>query len=521
MNSSARTQEFDARLSPLRTKGTILLETLDEERSITPVLEEICESVDILARFGHNFSVLIVDDSSDNSIREISARCAEQWSIEISVLKGSGSGLGAAISQGLRYAIDELQCEVVVNLDADGQHDARQIPDLLRIHLATNADLTIGSRWIRGGEAYGLGLFRTSISKLSSFLLRISSVPWSIKDPTTSFRVYSKSTVAHCLRETMGYDGYAFIPMIAAVASAMKFKIVEVPIRFRPRIAGISKLKAKQMKDAIRDLPRIRARKTMIARRESFPFAGVEPIEGITNFDGYQATSVLEHLASSPRTARRWCGLFLSDLGPRVLEVGAGLGQNTRVMAESGAHVTALEPDTQLFTQLSSEFSSEASVSVSNSSVLNLTEDQMSARFTSAVYVNVLEHIEDDESELRLVSRVLEPGGKVIIFSPALPFLYSSLDGTSCHYRRYTRREIRALLVRSGFEVERLEYHDQFGAFLYWLTYRLLKIRSAESSSVFLYDNVVLPISTVITRILGKRVIGKNILAIGRVSSTS
>jgi 2-polyprenyl-3-methyl-5-hydroxy-6-metoxy-1,4-benzoquinol methylase len=521
VDRSVPTQRLDAGLSPLRTKGAILLETLDEERSITPVLEEICESIDVLARFGHSFSVLIVDDSSDTSIREISARCAQQWSIEISVLQGTGRGLGAAISQGLRHAIDKLQCEVVVNLDADGQHDARQIPDLLRIHLATNADLTIGSRWIRGGEAYGLGLLRTSISKLSSFLLRSTSVPWSIKDPTTSFRVYSKSAVSRCLRETLGYDGYAFIPMIAAVASAMGLKIVEVPIRFRPRIAGISKLKAKQMKDAIRDLPRIRARKKMIARRELFPFVGVKPIDGITHFDGYQATTVLEHLASSPRTARRWCGLFLSDLGPRVLEVGAGLGQNTRVMAKSGAHVTALEPDTQLFARLASDLDSDSAISVSNSSILNLIQDPPTAKFTSAVYINVLEHIEDDESELRQLSRILEPGGKVIIFSPALPFLYSSLDGNSSHYRRYTRREIGALLVRSGFEVERLEYHDQFGAFLYWLTYRLLRIRSAESSSVFVYDNVVLPISSVITRILGNRVIGKNILAIGRVSLTS
>lgn len=509
-----------AELPPLRAKGAILLETLDEHLSISPVLEEICEAIDILHRFGHEFCILIVDDSRDDSISRIATRCQASWGVKISVLHGHGSGLGAAISLGLQYAVEELGCDLVVNLDADGQHDARQIPDLLRVHLATGAHITVGSRWIRGGQAYGLGVLRTLISKLSSLLLRVTSIPWGIKDPTTSFRVYDKQVIVRCIRESLGYDGYAFIPMIAAVASSMNLKIIEVPIRFRPRIAGISKLNAKQMKDAIRDLPRIRARRKMIERRQQFPFQRQSHDVGSCLPAEYQATAVLDHLAASERTAWRWCQLFKHDLGDSPLEVGAGLGQNTRALANAGFNVFALEPDQNLFARLSNSISENTKVEIKNSTTGELISSIENRRFSSAVYVNVLEHIEDDIAELKTVSGLLRPGGKVVVFSPALPILYATLDGDSSHFRRYTRRELRSVLERAGFVVERLEFYDQLGAILYWVTYRVFRVGSAAGKSVFLYDNVVLPISAFVTRIIGTKFPGKNLLAVGRLKES-
>lgn len=500
--------------------GVILLETLNEPRSIAPVLEEICEAIDVLHRFTHRFSILIIDDSDDDSVALIGRRCAAAWGIAIEVLKGRRRGLGSAIAMGLSHAVRELGADLVVNLDADGQHDARQIPDLLRIHCATDADLTIGSRWIRGGEAYGLGAIRTLISKSSSLLLRATSIPWSIKDPTTSFRVYSKKVIESSIRESLGYDGYAFIPMIAATASSMGFKIVEVPIKFRPRIAGISKLKARQMSDAIRDLPRIRARKKMIERRQVYPFMRGSNAPESFGESTYQATDVLEHLASSEKTARRWCKLFLNDLGDRPLEVGAGLGQNSRVIAGTGKDLTAIEPDRLLYARLSHNLSDSPRIKVINTDINGLINGQEDGKFTSAVYVNVLEHIDDDLGEIQSLSSVLAPGGRVVIFSPALPSLYSSLDGSSAHFRRYTRRELRSLLENSGFDVECLEYHDQLGAFLYWLMYRILRLKSAQSSSVFLYDNLVLPTSSALTRLFGTNLPGKNLLAVGVLRSS-
>ena len=84
--------------------------------------------------------------------------------------------MGAAIVLEMFHATGQMECDLVINLDADGQHDARQIPDLLRVHITPGADITIGSRWARGGRSSGLGVSRKINSRVSALALRATSV---------------------------------------------------------------------------------------------------------------------------------------------------------------------------------------------------------------------------------------------------------------------------------------------------------------------------------------------------------
>lgn len=393
----------------------------------------------------------------DDEITKIARQCSENWAIPIPLIHGPNRGLGAAITHGMFHATRQMGCDLVINLDADGQHDARQIPDLLRSHLASEADITIGSRWTRGGRSYGLGVSRTLVSRISALALRATSVPWRIKDPTTSFRIYSKNVVETCLRDTFGFNGFSFFGSIIAVAAANGKKVAEVPIHYRPRLAGKSKLRITQIAQAAKDLLRVRTGAKMVSRRKSYDFFAhhiSSPQDLTDGNDSYIATGILECLAADEKTAERIGRLYADDADSTILEVGGGLGQNTNFLSSSGRHVTVLEPDSELSASLKRRFETSTYVDVFHGDLHQYCDTtSMRQNFDSAVYINVLEHIDDDIAELVLVRSMLKEDGRVIIFVPALPNLYGTMDGQSAHYRRYSKRELTAVVHAAGLEV--------------------------------------------------------------------
>jgi 2-polyprenyl-3-methyl-5-hydroxy-6-metoxy-1,4-benzoquinol methylase len=231
----------------------------------------------------------------------------------------------------------------------------------------------------------------------------------------------------------------------------------------------------------------------------------------------YGGVDILAHLACSQKTAKRVVSLFSEYLGSRVLEVGGGLGQISDVLIDDDIDLVTLEPDAHLFGKLKEKYDQLSKPEVQNLTVEGLlVEGKLAAEFDSAIYVNVLEHIADDNSELVNVGKLLKTGGNVVIFSPALPILYGTMDGLSGHFRRYTKSELIDLVRDSGFEVIRVEYFDFVGIFPYFFMYRLLKVRTIGSGGMFVYDNIILPISTMLERLARGRLIGKNLLIVGR-----
>ena len=240
--------------------GVVLLATLGERQTIRFVLEEVAESVRLLQESGYSFQVLIVDDSQDTDYN----RHVEQSFIDLrisgKVIDGPQVGLGAAIVYGFEQALLDPNVGFIVNLDADGQHDARQMPDLVRAHFATQSQITIGSRWTKGGSAPGLSFKRKVLSRVSAAMLHRVGVPSSVKDPTTSFRVYSRSAIEASFKTVTDFNGYAFFGGMIAVSSSKGAKISEVPIQFRPRWAGESKMKLARIVETATQLLSIRSR---------------------------------------------------------------------------------------------------------------------------------------------------------------------------------------------------------------------------------------------------------------------
>lgn len=486
-------------------RGLVLLATMGEADTIESVLQEVAESTGQMERFHWQFDVLIVDDGGDPAFRESCERLGRGYGLSIAVIDGPRAGLGAAILRGFDSALADPGVEYVVNLDADGQHDARQIGDLLRAHVANDADITIGSRWTRGGRCYGLSPARRVLSRASAFVLHFAGVPRHVKDPTTSFRVYNRETVELIRRELVGFTGFSFFGAAVSVASARGLSVIETPIIFRPRLGGNSKLRASQVTRAVRDLPVIRSVSGMVARRER---GFIRAAHGSASPDRYNASRELEVLSNTPMSTRIILDELSPHIGGRVVEVGAGLGLVTRQLVGRGRSVTALEPDPDLYSRIGAV--PDGAV-VHNTTLAGLAGNDT---FDTALYVNVLEHIADDAGELATVRGRLSPGGNVVIFVPAMPSLYGTMDEVSGHFRRYRRAELAEVLTRAGYEVELIRNFDAAGIVPYWLSYRVLRRATLGGTAVGLYDRVIIPVSRVISLLTGRRGPGKNLIAV-------
>ena len=483
---------------------------MSEHETIESVLQEVSESVRNMSSFGWQFDVLVVDDGGDASFHSKCVQLAGEYGLSLRVIDGPRSGLGGAILHGFAEALRDHSVTHVVNLDADGQHDARQMGELLRAHISAGAAITIGSRWTRGGRCYGLGPVRKVVSRASAVALHFAGVPRAVKDPTTSFRVYSREAVEAVRRDVTGFGGFSFFGAAIALAAARGLTVTETPIIFRPRMGGDSNLRAAQIMNAVRDLPRIRSVASM-ARRRGRDF--LDAAHGAATPENYNAARELEVLSNTPVSTRIIVDELAAHTGPRVLEVGAGLGLITGELVSRGRTVTAVEPDPSLFAGQND---------IPGVVRLNATlADAIAAgsvapgSFDTVLYVNVLEHIEDDIDELRVARSVLAPGGNVVIFVPAMPSLYGTMDAVSGHHRRYRRNELRHVLRAAGFDTAVIRNFDAVGILPYWLSYRVLRRRSLGGATVSLYDKVVIPLSRVVSAVLRRRGPGKNLIAVG------
>ena len=486
-------------------RGLVLLATMSETDTIESVLQEVAESIGQLERFHWQFEVLVVDDGGDASFHELCERLGSSYGLSLQVVDGPRAGLGGAILHGFDVALSNPNIEYVVNLDADGQHDARQMGDLLRAHIAHDADITIGSRWTRGGRCYGLSPVRRVLSRASAFVLHFAGVPRHVKDPTTSFRVYDRATVELIRRELVGFAGFSFFGAAISIANARGLSVIETPIIFRPRLGGDSKLKLQQVTRAVRDLPVIRSVSGMVTRREK-GFLGAA--HGSASPEEYNASRELEVLSNTPVSTRIIVDELAPHVGANVVEVGAGLGLITEQLVRRGRTVTALEPDPRLFARIGER---AGGATVHNSTLGELRSD---GTYDTVLYVNVLEHIGDDIAELVTARSRLSPGGNVVIFVPAMPSLYGTMDEVSGHFRRYRRAELTSVLERAGFTVDTMHNFDAAGIVPYWLSYRVMRRTTLDGAAVGLYDRVIIPVSSLVSRLSGRRGPGKNLIAV-------
>lgn len=176
----------------------------------------------------------------------------------------------------------------------------------------------------------------------------------------------------------------------------------------------------------------------------------------------------------------------------------------------------AVEPDGNLYSKLIERVgaSVESTLNCTLETALATNKISSEDKFDSVLYVNVLEHIENDIHELNIARTFVKQGGRIVIFVPAMPSLYGTMDAVSGHFRRYRKHELASAIERAGLSVDQIYYFDPLGALPYWLSYRVLSRKSLGGGAVALYDKIIIPLSLVVSRITKRRGLGKNLIAV-------
>ena len=185
-------------------------------------------------------SLLIVDDSSPDGTGELADTLAAR-DPRVSVLhRPSKQGLGVAYRDGFRWVLERPDARAVVQMDADFSHDPADLPRLL-VPLMGNADLVLGTRYMPGGSTVGWPWYRRLISRGGTLFARtVLLLPY--RDLTGGFKAWRREILESIrLRETSG-SGYGFQIETTWWAHRRGASIVQVPIVFREREAGASKM---------------------------------------------------------------------------------------------------------------------------------------------------------------------------------------------------------------------------------------------------------------------------------------
>ena len=184
-------------------------------------------------------------------------------------------------------------------------------------------------------------------------------------------------------------------------------------------------------------------------------------------------------------------GLIKPYLGSRIIEIGCGYGNIIRHLSDREL-VIGLDIDEPSVSYVNSQSYSAGNV---QAYVGDVTEPEFlnfgSKNCDTAISLNVLEHIEDDELSLRQIRQILSPGGQLILVLPAHEYLYGTMDRTIGHYRRYTKDSLSRKLTRSGLSVRLQEYVNPVGAVGWWVNGRVLGRKVPPQSQLRLFNRIM------------------------------
>jgi SAM-dependent methyltransferase len=231
--------------------------------------------------------------------------------------------------------------------------------------------------------------------------------------------------------------------------------------------------------------------------------------------DSTYAGSELELFAHAHNWKSYWADRIRSFVKGDVLEVGAGIGSNTRFLSPGvQGRWVCIEPDSQLIDRLTETLKEAAfgrAHEIRCCTVQDLDETQS---FDTVLYIDVLEHIEDDRQELETAASSLRAGGRLIILSPAHQWLFSPFDAAIGHFRRYNRTMLR-LISPLNMRVEQLIYLDCCGLMLSTANLLLLRQSMPSETQLRIWDKHIVPASRVLDRMLFY-LVGKSILGVWR-----
>lgn len=212
------------------------------------------------------FHLLIVDDGSPDGTADIVKHLQGEFAGRLFIEERKGKlGLGTAYIHGFKWSLARAY-DYIFEMDCDFSHNPDDLIRLLDACANRKADVSVGSRYVKGGKVANWPMGRLLMSYFASIYVRI--VLWmNVKDTTAGFKCYTRKVLEQIDLDNIRFVGYAFQIEMKYTAHRLGFKVVEVPITFIDRVEGVSKMSTKIFKEAFWGVLQMRFKK--IARRNA------------------------------------------------------------------------------------------------------------------------------------------------------------------------------------------------------------------------------------------------------------
>ena len=235
-----------------------------------------------------------------------------------------------------------------------------------------------------------------------------------------------------------------------------------------------------------------------------------------TQTEDRYAADDLETMQGATRYAAHLFELFRPYVGRRVLEVGCGIGTMSEKLAAVADVVLGIEPNPSCAVQVLEHMRAEPKFSLRECLLEDCDPAELAShRFDTVFCVNVLEHIHDDVGALATFTRVVQPGGHVLVWVPAVPTAYGPLDAELGHHRRYTKRSLAQAFTRAELEIVSLRYTNPIGLIGWMYNAHVGKSRTHSPMQIKLFEALVAPWALPLDRLIPPPV-GLSLVAVGR-----
>ncbi|HEX2061697.1 MAG TPA: glycosyltransferase [Thermoanaerobaculia bacterium] len=404
--------------------------------------------------------IIVVDDCSRDGSYELVAELARREPAIRLLQQERNQGKGAAVRRG----IAEARGEIVIIQDADLEYDPRDYAKIMQPILDGDADVVYGSRF--EGHPRRVMMYWHTVG--NNFLTWLSNITTNLNltDMETGYKAFRRDVIQSIRLRS---QRFGFEPEVTAKLAQRGYRIYEVPISYHGR--DYWEGKKINWKDGVAAIWTI------------FKFGLF--VKGDSEASGYVT---LERMGRLSRY-NDWIWQSIAPyVGNRVLEVGAGIGNMTRVLYGRDL-IVATDLELPYLHILRNRFSRNPTIRVER---LDLNSDDCLALksydFDTVVCLNVLEHIENDEAALQRLYEILAPGGRLVLFVPADQKLFGTMDTQVGHYRRYSRESLRRVMENAGFTAEMMTYRNVFGRFGWWLNGRVLKRTHVPGGQSRIFD---------------------------------